>query len=62
MTIVRHTLGDFVTVLVLSLATVVFGVIIALYRCWQLALVVLGCIPLIIIGATLSKQGGGLSF
>ena len=62
MTIVRHTLGDFVTVLVLSLATVVFGVVIALYQCWQLALVVLGCIPLVLASTMLSKQGGSLDF
>jgi ABC-type multidrug transport system fused ATPase/permease subunit len=56
--IVRNILGDFVSVVVLSLGTVVFGCVIALYQCWQLALVVLGCIPLVIVSTMLSKQGG----
>ena len=57
-TIVRHTLGDYYTVFILTYATVVFGAVIALQQCWQLALVVLGLIPLVMIATMLSNQAG----
>lgn len=54
---VRKILGDFVIVLTVSLFTMVFGLVIALYSCYQLALVVLGCLPLVIISTALGRKG-----
>lgn len=37
-------------VMVLSLGTAVVGVVVGLYFCWRVALVVLGCLPLMAFG------------
>ena len=55
-------LGDFYTVLTLSLFTIIYGLAIALYSCYPLALVVLGCIPLIVISAKLTRGARLFSF
>lgn len=55
---VRNLLGDFLSVLTLVIGTLVIGIAVALASCYRLALVVLACIPLVIIGATLSRSVG----
>ena len=56
--LVRNILGDFFSILTLSICTILFGLIVALYSCFQLALVVLGCIPLVVISVALARRVG----
>ena len=54
---VRYLLGDLVITSILALACVMFGLIISLYSCYPLSLVILGCIPLILFSAKLTRGG-----
>ena len=55
---VRNLLGDFYSVAVLSLFTVLFGLGSALFACYPLALVVLGCIPVVVLSFVLTRGVG----
>jgi ABC-type transport system involved in cytochrome bd biosynthesis fused ATPase/permease subunit len=57
-TLVRNILGDFFSIVTLSVFCLVFGLIVALHSCFQLALVVLGCMPLVIVSVVLARRVG----
>jgi hypothetical protein len=51
-------LGDFENVLALSLLTLFWALVSSIYFCYPLALVLIGCAPVLAISITLSRAVG----
>jgi len=56
---VRGILGDRFGIICTSVATIAGGLGVAFYFCWSVALVVIGCFPIVAIGGALQFKVGG---
>jgi hypothetical protein len=54
----RHLLGDFVAISTVSMACILFGIIVALYSCYQLALLLLMLVPLAAANSLITFKAG----
>jgi hypothetical protein len=55
---VRNIYSDFYPIMIVTICTILFGLVIGLYSCYRLALVILGTIPFAVASSVLVNQGG----
>ena len=59
---VRNIYSDFYPIMIVTICTIVFGLVIGLYSCYRLALVILACVPFSLVSSTIVNQESKFRF